>query len=384
MATAPKNKIDIWIYENIELIELFIISYVKTSFGIIFSPRKTLTRLMTSEEKISPIVYFIFNIFIVVVDGKTFKGLFESALKNVLLTAKPTWDTAFIDFISYIIGLLAFIMVFRFVERKPQGNRTPTTLIFKSITYASFTFLPVVLLNQVIYFILNFRYTAELWHIMITPEPSRFVRLLVFFFSLWFIHLCWWSYLVYCALHVYSPYSNFKLVKYLSLTLALIGVISVILPCIRDYSKLVNSISLIQSTIEYKDELKKPSPDYLHIGMILWSLSKNDTLPPYERYKSSVKSTAYLMTFLKNSKSIEGLKYVELENYDAIEKLFSIDITNIPPSIPGFIQTTLKDNVVTATAQKKLPGFIITNEKLFIPFFGVHTEEEKSYINLLP
>src|SRR6266487_4407821 len=108
MESITKEDIENWVYDKIELVELFIIGYVKTCAGIIFFPKRTLGRLLTEDEMVSPIFFFLINVFIVIVDGKTISDVLKAAVKNVLLTTKPTWDNTFFGFLSYIAGLTVF------------------------------------------------------------------------------------------------------------------------------------------------------------------------------------------------------------------------------------------------------------------------------------
>jgi len=387
MVSFTKDEVENWLFGSIDIVEQFIIGYIKTCVGIVFSPKMTLTRLFNEEEKISPIFYFLFNIILVVVDGKTLSDLLNAAIKNVLLTSKPTWDNTFLGLLSYIAGLIVFVIAYHFTENRCFKTKSSIKDICNAFMYASFLFIPIIIINKLIYFIFYYNVSEILSQFINLQDPIILLKLLLLVLVISSVYFIWWSYLVFIALKIRSLYTNIQIVKLLTMTLLFLLMINAFISNFSNLSKMIELIRSVQSKSQMDNALKKIPPDYLKISFILWSTSDKDIFSPYIKYKSSLALVAYMMAYLEHPKAAEGLIYVSNKNYVAIEKLYASDIENAFKLSMTEQQRRyfkmMKDSLDNAKKQKSLPDFGIGDDLVRLSV-GLSSNSDFYYIKLLP
>jgi hypothetical protein len=383
--SLTKEAIEKWVFDKVRLIEVFVIGYVKACIGIIFSPKRTLTNLLADGGKISPLFYFLLNVILVTADGKSLSDLFKYALKNVLVTTKPAWDDSLFLFTSYIVGLIVFVIVFHFAEKNLFSSEINTEYICKAFMCASFCFIPITILNKLIYLVLNPKSFSFLMQIIDSQDSNAALIVLFCTFAIKFVYLCYWIYLLNLGLNIMVKSYNNRIALTIFSAIILFSIVDMGVSICANASKLEAFISAVQAKIQCEDALKKSPPDYRQAGMTLWTVANNEVLTPYMKYKNSIKSISYIMAFLQHPAANKALKDIANKSFETVETLYVVDIEksmNLPMTqLQRMYFQAMKDDLDNAKKQRKLSNYLVGDDLLSIQI-GISTD--KTYLKLLP
>lgn len=146
-----KEEVESWIFDKFEFVETVFIEYFRLLFGICIHPKKSLERIH-NNERISPFVFFVINLFVAgtLESFGNLKEFIDKLLKSLVLTTKPTFDEAFYSMIGLLSGTLLFVFLFRLISGRIIKQKLSYSCITKPILYASFLYIPIVILNSLI------------------------------------------------------------------------------------------------------------------------------------------------------------------------------------------------------------------------------------------
>jgi hypothetical protein len=316
-----KEDAENWFFKQLELIETIVVEYFRLFFGILFRPKTTL-RNTHDKEIVTPFIFFVINLISVgIVDAANIFDFLKVILKSLVLTTKPTFDEAFYSILGLLIGTLLFIYIFRFVSGRIAKTKLQFKIIVKPILYASFLFIPISVIKEVINMFVLGRFLS-----LINAFIGGSYLFIIFIAStagVYLVMLCWWLYVVYLALQVnLGEKSNFKSSYGIALTLICYFVISIPIANLDNMHKIATIYQLNKYKNEVDVALAKQPPDYFSAAGATMFLSGGEEATPYRRYCEKIRAITYFSKLVNGFDANEQLVKINNGQYEDVEEYY--------------------------------------------------------------
>ena len=314
-----KEEIESWIFDKFEYVETVFIEYFRLLIGICFHPNKSLKRIHNNEV-ISPFVFFFMNLFFtgILENFGNLKEFIDKLLKSLVLTSKPTFDEAFYSMIGLLSGTLLFIFLFRLISGRIIKQKLSYSCITKPILYASFLFVPIVILNNLISsFIMS-----QL--LQLFGGNSNFSAFSLITFLLFIIIFGWWSYIVYIGLNInFDGDVNVKYGRSIIYTMLFLGIFSILTSNIENIEK-ISSLRYLANYKKTADEaLAKNPQDFFTAGTATFLISSSKWLNPFRRYCEKMRSIVYFSTLINGFNLNYSITKLNNGQFEEVEKYYT-------------------------------------------------------------
>lgn len=363
------------IFDALEFIDTVIIGYVKTFYGILVHPKRTLEYLH-KVEVISPFIFFLLNLLVagVLASFGNICDFISKVLKSLVLTTKPSFDDAFFSMLGLLSGTLIFLFLFRLICLKAIKERLPYVSITKPILYASFLFMPISILKDIISYV----FTGQMFRVL--GGDSNLIVLILTVFIANILILWWWSYIINLGLKIQIG-GSLKFSRSILFTLLIFVAVTAVTSNIENLEKLSTLTYLIKYKSATNEALAKQPPDYFTAAMSTGLISQSKVLVPYRRYCESIRSIVYLSMLIKGFDSDYTIKSLSNNRFEEIQSYFYnvYDKVNASPHTPNeFIYLKiLNETLHNADKIRKDENYIQgVYETTFGLQFGLSTSKE--------
>lgn len=306
-----KEEIETWIFSKFEFIENVFTGYFKLLFGICFRPKKTFKDLHNNEV-ISPFIFFAMNLF--------FAGIFESfgnlnefmekLLKALILTTKPNFDEAFYSMLGLLAGTLLFIFIFRFVSKLSYASIT------KPVLYASFLFIPIVILNSLI----GSFFISQLFKAF---ENLKIGPAFTYLFLIYILVFGWWSYVFYVSLRQnFAANINIQYGRNIFNALLFLCLITFVTTNIKNIEK-ISSLTYLSKYKNTADAaMSKNPPDYFSAATATMFMANTKSMSPYRRYCEKIRSVVYFSALINGFDIPFAISKLNKYQFEEVEKYY--------------------------------------------------------------
>lgn len=379
-----KKEIEKRVFNFIEFVETVVIQYLSILFGTLTKPQETIRKIQFSE-KISPLLFFTINIVVaaLIEDATDSNSLLGVLLKSVVLTKEPKWDDKLWSIVGLFLGSFLLVLIIRAVSHIITGSKVVVSMATKAVCYASFTFVPIVIVK----FVLSVAFFAGFYEIYGSlkqnPILSAFIAV-----ALALSFYIWWSKILLSWLKSYLP-DNLRLIRVIVFSLIAFFILKGFaynfdsLKNIQTISKLTGSDRYVTKSLE------KSPPDYTSAAAAQMLFSDTEELSPYRRYCEKIKAITYfassipIFDFNNALISLKQSEYESLEKYfnDVIPKINRSTLTISQQSQLEFMSKLLGD----AKKEKTKEGFNASKYETRISFmkFPFYDTSNK-YLRFLP
>lgn len=373
----PKNKIEKSIHEKVLGALIFIVSYFRVEWSMLFYPKKTFAELLkikTSTLSFAGGAFLVANILLAQFVGGLIGYRVEKFPFELPWVYEWLGDSSLL-ILRYLLGILVFLSLLRwFLKRSKIDISIPKT--FSIICYASAIFAPFILAKR--YFI------SVQGNILLNMASAVFSQTSLklgigdyakFIFSLIVVLLfiIWWLWLIHLGLTALGarrtkaiicfPFSLFIIIQFIITSIYFVNI--------------HNPFFTASKIILFRDMEKALSaepPNYLKAALLAEKVANVKYLSPYYRYAAKIRAVAYKMaTPLLGGgnarlvdKTLDGIKnrdYSKVQDIltKQLKKLLR-DKTN--PKRPLYAEWL--NDLKEATELHDLPNYIDKQEELFI------------------
>ena len=372
------------VFTLIEFVETVIIQYFSILFGTLTKPQETIQKIQFSE-KISPLLFFIINVVIAaLIEGATdSNSLLEVLLKSVVLTKEPKWDDKLWSILGLFLGSFLLVLIIRAVSYMVTGRKVVVNMATKSLCYASFTFVPIVIAK----FVLSVAFFAGFYEIYGSLKHNPILSALIAV-ALALSFYIWWSIILLSWLKSYLHDSS-KLIRVLVFSLIAFFLLKGFAYNFDSLEKIQTISKLTGSDRYVTKSLEKSPPDYTSAAAARMLISDTEELSPYRRYCEKIKAITYFANGIPIFDFDNALIALKQSKYELLDKYFSDTISKANKSALsisqqrqlGFMNKLLGD----AKKEKSKEGFNASKYETSIAFmkFPFYDTSNK-YLRLLP
>lgn len=312
-----KEEAESKVFNTFEFLETVLVEYSKNLYGMCLHPKTTIERL-NENEVISSLLFFVINVFLAAVI-QSFGNLQEfinKVLKSLVLTTKPSFDDAFMSMLGLFAGTLVFLPLLKFLIINISKVRVDYKEITIAVARASFLFIPISVLNNVISsFFLSYFIK------ILAPNSTPLVSL----FGIWGaegVLYWWWSWIVLIGLKG-GITEDIKIGRSITAAVFIMFIASSIIANLENFEK----ISTLRHLISYKsttdNALAKQPPEYLKAATSTMFISQSKVLTPYRRYCETIRATAYLSGLIPGFDTSKAILALKSDNFEGVEEYYS-------------------------------------------------------------
>lgn len=312
-----KEEVEGKVFNTFEFVETVLVEYSKNLYGMCLHPKKTIEKLNKSEV-VSSLLFFVMNVFLaaMIQSFGNLQKFINKVLKLLVLTAKPSFDDAFMSMLGLFVGTLVFLPLLKLVIIYISKVRVGYKEITIAVARASFLFIPISVLNNVIS-------SFFLSHFIKKLAPNS--TLLVSLFGVWVaegVLYWWWALIVLIGLKGATT-EEIKIGRSITVAVFIMFVASSIITNLENFEK----ISTLRHLISYKsttdEALAKQPPEYLKAATSTMFISHSKVLTPYRRYCETIRATAYLSGLIPGFDTSKAILALQGNNFEGVEQYFS-------------------------------------------------------------
>ncbi len=313
-----KKAIEKRVFNFIEFVETVVIQYFSILFGTLTKPQETIRKIQFSEN-ISPLLFFTINVVVaaLIEDATDSNSLLDVLLKSVVLTKEPKWDDKLWSILGLFLGSFLLVFIIRAVSHIVTGSKVVISMVTKSICYASFTFVPIVIAK----FVISVAFFAGFYEIYGSVKQNPiFSALIAVALALSFY--IWWSKILLSWLKSYLP-DSLRLIRVVTFSLIVFFILKGFAYNF-DSLKQIQTISKLTGSDRYVTKsLEKSPPDYASAAAARMLISDTEELSPYRRYCEKIKAITYFANSIPIFDCNNALIALEQSKYELLEKYFS-------------------------------------------------------------